>query len=91
MCRAGGEQQPRSANFVTKFHVSCGPEWSRNEEQCNCNPGVLRERFPGVLREIVGAAGSRVDAALVSALRDKNTPVVSGWSSGQSVCSCTPP
>jgi hypothetical protein len=58
MCRAGGEQQPRSANFVTKFHVSCGPEWSRNEEQCNCNPGVLRERFPGVLREIVGAAGS---------------------------------
>ncbi|CAL4956349.1 unnamed protein product [Urochloa decumbens] len=33
------------------------------------------ERFPVVTRKIVGAAGSRVDAALVSALRDENVPL----------------
>ncbi|RLM94159.1 hypothetical protein C2845_PM08G15380 [Panicum miliaceum] len=33
------------------------------------------ERFPVVMRKIVGAAGSRVDAALVSALRDKSMPL----------------
>ena len=33
------------------------------------------EHFPVVMRKIVGAAGSRVDAALVSALRDKNMPL----------------
>ncbi|CAL4949416.1 unnamed protein product [Urochloa decumbens] len=33
------------------------------------------ERFPVVMRKIVGAAGSRVDAALVSASRDENMPL----------------
>ncbi|PUZ56373.1 hypothetical protein GQ55_5G292400 [Panicum hallii var. hallii] len=33
------------------------------------------DRFPVVMGKIVGAAGSRADAALVSALRDKNMPL----------------
>ncbi|TVU33948.1 hypothetical protein EJB05_15764, partial [Eragrostis curvula] len=33
-------------------------------------------RFPAVMRKILSAAGSRVDAALVSALRDKEMPLV---------------
>ena len=51
LCHAGGEQQPRSVDRLPlsrNFTSSCGPEWSRSEEQCNCNPGscgVLRERL----------------------------------------------
>ncbi|TVU33938.1 hypothetical protein EJB05_15754, partial [Eragrostis curvula] len=37
---------------------------------------AFSERYPVVMREVVGAAGSRVDAALLSALRDKDMPIV---------------
>ncbi|KAK3164467.1 hypothetical protein QOZ80_1AG0019040 [Eleusine coracana subsp. coracana] len=37
---------------------------------------AFKESSPNLLREMVGAAGSRVDAALLDALQDKETPFV---------------
>jgi Flp pilus assembly protein TadD len=66
---AGSSDEDRASHVVLKEELVVALTLGGARTAC-------RESFPGVLREIVGAAGSRVDAALVSALRDENTPVV---------------
>ncbi|CAO2177127.1 unnamed protein product [Urochloa humidicola] len=66
---AGSSDEDRAAHMVLKEELTIALTLGGARTACS-------ERYPAVLREIVGAAGSRVDAALVSALRSKSMSVV---------------
>ncbi|CAO2183817.1 unnamed protein product [Urochloa humidicola] len=66
---AGSSDEDRAAHMVLKEELAIALTLGGARTACS-------ERYPAVLREIIGAAGSRVDAALVSALRSKSMSVV---------------
>ena len=64
----GTSDEDRAAHMVLKEELVIALALGGARTACS-------ERDPAVLREIVGAAGSRVDAALVSALQEKGLSV----------------
>ncbi|CAL4949410.1 unnamed protein product [Urochloa decumbens] len=66
---AGSSDEDRAAHMVLKEELAIALTLGGARTACS-------EKYPAVLREIVGAAGSRVDAALVSALQDKGLSII---------------
>ncbi|CAO2203650.1 unnamed protein product [Urochloa humidicola] len=66
---AGSTDEDRATHMVLKEELTIALTLGGARTACSVS-------YPAVLREIVGAAGSRVDAALVSALRSKSMSVV---------------
>uniref|UniRef100_K3XRX7 Uncharacterized protein n=1 Tax=Setaria italica TaxID=4555 RepID=K3XRX7_SETIT len=66
---AGSSDEDRAAYMVLKEELVVALTLGGAPTACS-------DSYPAVLREIVGAAGSRVDAALVAALQDKGLSIV---------------
>ncbi|CAO2203653.1 unnamed protein product [Urochloa humidicola] len=66
---AGSSDEDCAAHMVLKQELAIALTLGGARTACS-------ENYPAVLREIVGASGSRVDAALVSALQDKGLSII---------------